>query len=103
MRALNSQHPQSLPACLNVSAWLAVFLSPTAYVLLLMIVDRLRVPAMPEGVVVFLFWSHPCHGAADLRDYDLALEEELAVEAGRFGFGGAGDVPPVSHLVRHDC
>lgn len=53
MRALNPRHPRSLPV------WLAVFLSPTAYVLLLMIMDRLQVPAPPEGFVVSLFCLIP--------------------------------------------
>jgi len=44
---------------LSVPVWLAVFLSPTAYVLLLMIVDRLHVPAPPEGFVVLLFCLIP--------------------------------------------
>ena len=59
MCALNPQHPQSLRVWLSVPVWLAVFLSPTAYVLLLMIVDRLHVPAPPEGFVVLLFCLIP--------------------------------------------
>src|SRR5688572_20601411 len=59
MPALNPQHPQSLPVCLRVPVWLAVFLSPTAYVLLLMIMDRLHMPAPPEGFVVLLFCLIP--------------------------------------------
>src|SRR5881409_2636567 len=59
MRALNPQNPQNLPVWLSVPVWLAVFLSPTAYVLLLMIVDRLHVPAPPEGFVVLLFCLLP--------------------------------------------
>lgn len=56
MRALN---PQPLPVWLSVPVWLAVFLSPTAYVLLVMIMDRLHVPAPPEGFVVLLFCLIP--------------------------------------------
>lgn len=59
MRALNPQHPQSLPGWWSVPVWLALFLSPTAYVLLLMIVDRLHVPAPPDGLVVLLFCLIP--------------------------------------------
>src|SRR5688572_3396387 len=59
MRALNPQHPRTLPVWLSVPVWLAVFLSPTAYVLLLMILDRLQVPAPPEGFVVSLFCLIP--------------------------------------------
>ncbi len=59
MSALNSQHPRTLLAWLSVPVWLAVFLSPTAYVLLLMIIDRLEVPAPPEGFVVSLFCLIP--------------------------------------------
>lgn len=53
MRALNLHHSQSLPV------WLAVFLSPTAYVLLLVIMARLQVPAPTEGLVVLLFCLIP--------------------------------------------
>jgi hypothetical protein len=59
MRAFNPQHPQSLPVWSRVPVWLAMFLSPTAYVLFLMVVDRLHVPAPPEGLVVFLFCLIP--------------------------------------------
>ena len=59
MRALNPHHPQCLSVWLSMPVWLAVFLSPTAYVLLLMIMDRLQVPAPPEGFVVLLFCLIP--------------------------------------------
>jgi hypothetical protein len=59
MRALNPQHPRRQLVWLSVPAWLAVFLSPTAYILLLMIIDRLQVPAPPEGLVVLLFCLIP--------------------------------------------
>ena len=59
MRALNPHHSQSLPVWFSVPVWLAVFLSPTAYVLLLMIMDRLQVPAPTEGFVVLLFCLTP--------------------------------------------
>ena len=57
MRALN--HPQSLPAYWSVPGWLAVFLSPTAYVLLLIIVSRLQMSAPAGGIVVALFCLIP--------------------------------------------
>ena len=59
MRALNPHHSQSLPVWLSVPVWLAVFLSPTAYVLLLMIMNRLQVPAPAEGFVALLFCLVP--------------------------------------------
>jgi hypothetical protein len=40
-------------------AWLAVFLSPTAYFLLLMVWNRSQVPAPPRGFVVSLFCLIP--------------------------------------------
>ncbi len=42
-----------------IAVWLATFLSPTAYFLLLVFWDRLRVPAPPEGFVVSLFCLIP--------------------------------------------
>lgn len=59
MRAFTSQHPHSLPVWWSAASWLTVFLSPTAYFLLLMIADRWPVPAPPEGVVVALFCLIP--------------------------------------------
>lgn len=59
MRALIPQHPRSLPVWLSVAVWLAAFLSPTGYILFLMIVHRLQVPAAPERVVVSLFCLIP--------------------------------------------
>lgn len=58
MRVLNLQHSQSLPVWLIVPAWLVVFLSPTAFVLLLIIMARLQVPVLGE-VVVLLFCLLP--------------------------------------------
>ena len=55
MRALIFQPSRSLPVWWSAAIWLAVFLSPTGYFLLLMIADRWHVPAPPEGVVVSLF------------------------------------------------
>lgn len=59
MRALNPRHPPNLPVWLSGPVWLAVFLSPTAYVLLLMLMDRLHLPAPPESLVVLLFFLVP--------------------------------------------
>ncbi|HKX60467.1 MAG TPA: hypothetical protein VJS65_01465 [Verrucomicrobiae bacterium] len=59
MHVLNPHHPRSLPIWLSAPVWLAVFLSPTAYVLLLVVMDRLQVPAPPEGFVVALFCLIP--------------------------------------------
>ena len=59
MRALNLHHSQSLPVWLSVPVRLAVFLSPTAYALSLMIIDRLQTPAPPEGLVALLFCLVP--------------------------------------------
>lgn len=58
MRVLNLQHSQSLPVWLIVPVWLVVFLSPTAFVLLLIIMARLQVPVLGE-VVVLLFCLLP--------------------------------------------
>jgi hypothetical protein len=55
MRALIFQPPRSLPVWWSAAVWLAVYLSPTGYFLLLMIADRWHVPAPPEAVVVSLF------------------------------------------------
>jgi len=59
MSDLNLQHARSLSVWLSVPVWLAFFLSPTVLVLLLMIMDRLQVPAPPEGFVVTLFCIIP--------------------------------------------
>jgi hypothetical protein len=59
MRALLFQPPRSLPAWLGVVLWLAVFLSPTGYFLLLVMADRWHVPAPPASLVVSLFFVIP--------------------------------------------
>lgn len=59
MRVLNLQHSQSLPVWLIVPIWLALFLSPTAFVLLLIIMARLQVPVPAEGIIVLLFCLLP--------------------------------------------
>ena len=59
MHATNSQHAQRLPVPMSVPAWLAVFLSPTAYLLLLMIMSRLQVPDLIGRFAVLLFCLVP--------------------------------------------
>jgi len=44
---------------LSVAAWLVVFLSPGAYILLLVFWNRLQMPAPPAGLVVALFGLVP--------------------------------------------
>lgn len=59
MRTLIFKYPRSWPSWLSVALWLAVFLSPTGYFLLLMMADRWHVSAPPEGLVVSLFLLIP--------------------------------------------
>jgi len=42
-----------------MAVWLAVFMSPTGYFLLVVIADRLQMPAPPESLVVALFCLIP--------------------------------------------
>jgi len=51
--------PRSLPISWRVALWLAVFLSPTVYFLLVIMADRWHVPAPPESLVVSLFCLIP--------------------------------------------
>jgi hypothetical protein len=59
MSDLISQPTRSLPTSSNVAIWLAVLLSPTAYLLALILVDRWNIPAPPAIVVVALFCLIP--------------------------------------------
>src|SRR6185503_4768243 len=59
MRALSAQHPRNLPVWLSVAVWLAAFLSPSAYLLLLVFWNRSQVPAPPAGFIVALFCLIP--------------------------------------------
>src|SRR3954468_13831664 len=59
MHTLIPQHPRRYPVWFNVAPWLAAFLSPTAYFLLLVAWDRLQLPAPPAGFVVALFCFIP--------------------------------------------
>jgi hypothetical protein len=59
MTTLTSPHPQSPPVVASAAAWLAVFLSPTAYFALLILAERWHVPAPPAELVVALFCLIP--------------------------------------------
>jgi hypothetical protein len=59
MRALIPQHPRSLPVGASAALWLAVFLSPTVYFLVMVVWNRSQVPAPPQGFVVSLFCVIP--------------------------------------------
>ena len=59
MRALIPQRPRSLPVWLSAAIWLAVLLSPTVYVLLVIALCRLQMPPPPEWLVVALFCLIP--------------------------------------------
>jgi hypothetical protein len=56
---LITQYLRSLPIRLRAAIWLAAFVSPTGYFLLLMLANRLQVPAPPEILVVSLFCLIP--------------------------------------------
>lgn len=62
MSTLNPHHSQIRQDWLRVPVWLAAFLSPTVYVLLVMIMDRIQAPAPSEGMVVLLFCLIPVVG-----------------------------------------
>jgi hypothetical protein len=59
MRTLIAQHERSVPVLRSVAIWLAVFLSPTGFFLLLMTMDKWHVAAPPESLVVSLFCLIP--------------------------------------------
>ncbi len=59
MNTLNSRRSSDLPSWLNSPVWLAVFLSPTMYVLLLVIIAQSQIAVPPVGLVVFLFCVIP--------------------------------------------
>jgi hypothetical protein len=59
MGTLITQYLRSLPVRLSAAIWLAAFLAPTGYFLLLIIADRLQVPAVPERLVISLFCLTP--------------------------------------------
>lgn len=55
MSTLNPHESPEMPGWLKVLVWLGVFLSPTEFILLLMIMDMRHVPAPADVVVVSLF------------------------------------------------
>ncbi len=59
MRTLIPQQLRSLPVWLSAAVWLAVLLSPTGYVLLVITLGRLQMPAPPGWFVVALFCLVP--------------------------------------------
>ena len=46
----------------RLAVWLSAFSSPTAYFLLMLVADRVRVPAPPEALVAALFFLVPLVG-----------------------------------------
>jgi hypothetical protein len=59
MISLKSQRPGGLPVRWSGPAWLALFLSPTAFVVLLMLWERSAVSAPPAGLIRVLFCLVP--------------------------------------------
>lgn len=59
MSALNLQHPRCLPIWASGAVWLPVFLSPTAYCLLVAVWSRSQLPAPPFGFIVSMFCLMP--------------------------------------------
>lgn len=62
MRALIAQNQRNAPVWRSVAIWLAAFLSPTGYFLLLVMADKWHVVATPESLVVSLFCLIPIVG-----------------------------------------
>ena len=59
MTIFNQLNLRSRPVWWSAAIWLAVFLSPTGYFLLLIIADSWQLPAPPESLVVALFCLIP--------------------------------------------
>ena len=59
MNATIAEPRGSLSAWSSVAVWLAAFVSPSAYLLLLVFWNRLQVPAAPAGLIVALFCLIP--------------------------------------------
>jgi|SRR5579862_2020779 len=59
MRALTLQNPRSLPVWASGAVWLPVFLSPTAYCLLVALWYRSQLPVPPYRLIVSLFCLTP--------------------------------------------
>jgi hypothetical protein len=52
-------HTRNLPVWASGTVWLAAFLSPTAYCLLLAIWNRSQMPGPPPGLIISLFCLTP--------------------------------------------
>jgi hypothetical protein len=50
---------RSLPVWLSAAVWLSVFLSPTAYFLLLLLGNKFQIPSLPAMFVWSLFFLIP--------------------------------------------
>jgi ABC-type amino acid transport system permease subunit len=59
MRTQTAQYLRNLPVWSSVAIWLTAFLSPTGYVLAVMTLYRLQMPAPPGRFVVALFCLIP--------------------------------------------
>ena len=59
MRTLKAQYLRNFPLWLRVALWLALFLSPTGYVLFVLTLSRLQMPFPPAWFVVALFCLIP--------------------------------------------
>ena len=59
MNAAIPRFRRTLPAWLSAVAWLSVFLSPTAYFLLLLIASELQIPKVPMALIASLFFLIP--------------------------------------------
>ena len=59
MRTQPAQYLRNLPVWSSAVIWLAAFLSPTGYVLAVITLSRLRMPAPPGWLVVALFCLIP--------------------------------------------
>src|SRR5258705_13709697 len=59
MNASIPQPRRSLPVGLSTVVWLSVFLSPTAYFLLLLLANKFHIPSPPAAFVWSLFFLIP--------------------------------------------
>ncbi|HVV71502.1 MAG TPA: hypothetical protein VHI52_08395 [Verrucomicrobiae bacterium] len=59
MRALILQREGRFSVGVSGAIWLAAFLSPTAYLLLVAVWNRSQMPAVPQGLIVGLFCIVP--------------------------------------------
>lgn len=94
MSTLNPHESPEMPGWLKVLVWLGVFLSPTEFILLLMIMDMRHVPAPADVVVVSLFILIPV--AALLACEIMVWRSKIAT-----GWRGAGLVlTPLAMLLQ---